>query len=298
MMTIHKVCDISTKVNDSNKEKEDCYHKWSPIFFCPISKYGVIRMKVFCLKNRKWTNNENEKERKYAWFRNSSDHIRRCFCKSFFQHLKSCKEDNEESEPLNRWIFFQHSSDPSRGKYHKDNREYESNSEIYVISVRRSSNRKNVIERHGNIGNHNHLNSTPEIISPIVSIFCMFLCTNFSIELPYNIEKKDSTEELKSRNLQEEYDSKRKEDTKNSSTSYSPEYCFFTSCSFEFFCCHPNKNSIITTHNEIDENDIKKRKESSTGCKCLYIVHKHIHKILHRKNKNVRILSVLYFISL
>ena len=89
------------------------------------------------------------------------------------------------------------------------------------------------------------------------------MSSDLTIELPYDIEKENSSEEFESWYLHEPDDSEREYDTEHSSTSYSPEYCLLAISSSELLGRHPNEDSIISTHDEVDEDDIEKSK-----CSC------------------------------
>ncbi len=84
----------------------------------------------------------------------------------------------------------------------------------------------------------------------------MFVRSDLSIKFPYNIEEEYSTEELESRDLHEKYDSEREEDAEYCGSCNSPKYSFFPHLGREIFRCHTDEDGIITTHHEVDEDDI------------------------------------------
>ena len=81
-----------------------------------------------------------------------------------------------------------------------------------------------------------------------------------SIELPYYIEEEYGSHEFESWYLHEPDNSEWEYNTKYSSTSNSPEYCLFSICSSESLGRHTDEDRIISTHHEIDEDDVEQSK--------------------------------------
>jgi hypothetical protein len=90
----------------------------------------------------------------------------------------------------------------------------------------------------------------------------MLVCSDFSIKFPYNIQKKEGPEEFESRNLEEPYCTEGEKNTKYGSTSNSPKDCLFSFCTFKILCRHPDEDSIVSTHDEVDEDDVEEGKSS------------------------------------
>lgn len=84
--------------------------------------------------------------------------------------------------------------------------------------------------------------------------------TNLTIKLPYDIQKEYCSEEFESRYLKEEYNSKWKYNTEDGCTGNSPKYSLFSKFMRKILRRHTDKDSIITTHHEIDKDDIEKGK--------------------------------------
>lgn len=265
MVRWHEVCNFSAKVCYENEKYEYRNHKFSSMRLGPLSKHRVICFEIFCLKEGKAADNYDKNEGENAWFRNSSNHISfsDSFPKTFFEHLECREEDDKKSYPTNAWVFLKHFCDISRGSDHEDNRDDESYGKIHIIPVTRSCYRKDIIKGHGDISNNNGFDGTPEVIGTIFwLLFAMFMCADFSIKFPDNIEEEDSPEELKSRDLHKKDYSKRKNNTKDSSPSYSPENRLFPIGSLESAGCHPDEDRIITAHDKVDEDDVKESKSS------------------------------------
>lgn len=262
MVRAHKFCDFSTKIGHKNQKDKYGYHEGFSIRLCPIRECGMIWAKVFCLEESKSTNDSDKKKSKNTGFWDSKNHRFCNFRESFFEHFERCEEDDEESEPLNRRIFLEHLGNPSRGNNHENDWNNKTNSEIYDVPMTCSCNGEDIIERHGNISDDDGFDSGTESICFFSSFFLMFMSTNLTIELPYDVEKEDSAEEFESWNLHEPDGTKRKNNSKDCCTSNSPENRFLAFRSLEFLRCHPNENSIISTHDEIDEDDVQEGEKS------------------------------------
>lgn len=266
MVRAHKFCDFPTEVGHKNQKDKYCYHERFSIRLRPIRECRMIWAKVFCLEKSKSTNDSDKKKSKNTGFWDSKNHRFCDFWESFFEHFERCEEDNEETEPLNRRIFFEQFCDSIRGKYHKNNRNNKSDCKVDDIPVACSGNGEDIVERHGNISDDDGLDGSTESICFFSSFFLMFMSTNLAIELPYNIEKKHRTEEFESWNLHEPDGTKRKNNSKDCCTSNSPKDCLFAFRSLEFLRGHSDKDSIVSAHDEIDEDDVQESKKSC-GCK-------------------------------
>ncbi len=265
MVSIHKFCDFSSKVYHEDKENKYRYHKSSSIFLCPVSKCRVVTPEKFCLKYSKSSNYDDEKECKNTWFRNPEYCWFYDFCKALFEHIECSKEDDKESKPLNRGIFFEHICYPSWCNDHENNRKYQTYHEVYHISMTCSRNSEDIIEGHSYISDDDSLDCCRERICFFSMFIMVFVSANFSIKFPYNIEEKYRSEEFESRNFHEPNSTKRENNSQNSRSCNSPKYCLFSCSSREFLCCHAYENGIVTAHNEIDEYNIEKCKNT---CSC------------------------------
>ena len=116
---------------------------------------------------------------------------------------------------------------------------------------------QDIIEAHSDIGDDDRLYGSHECISSLGSLFMMFIRSYLTVELPYHIEEEECSEELEPWNLEEKYDSKWEYDTENCRSCHSPEYCPFPFYSLELLRRHTDEDSIISAHDEIDEDDIE-----------------------------------------
>ncbi len=90
------------------------------------------------------------------------------------------------------------------------------------------------------------------------SMFIMVLTrTYLTIKFPYYVEEEYRAQELEPRYREEKYDSERKNNTQYRRTCYSPEYGFFPQFWREIFGRHTDEDSIISAHDEVDEDDIQ-----------------------------------------
>ncbi len=266
MMCTHEFIDLSTEVYEADKEEKYRYHKDSTICSRPLSEGRVVSAEILCLKYRKATDDEYEKHREETRLWYTKECIsRHGFAESFLEHFESRKEDDEESDPLDRWVFLQESADISRRYDHEYDRDDESDHEIYDISMAGSCDCEYVIEWHRDISDDDRLDSCTIVRSAIsCSLFVMLMSPYLSIELPYHIEEEYRSEELKSRNLEEKYDPEGKYDTEDRRTCYSPKYCFFSHFWREIFGRHTDEDSIVSAHDEVDEDDIE---QSECSCR-------------------------------
>lgn len=124
---------------------------------------------------------------------------------------------------------------------------------------------EDIIETHGDVSDDYSFYSTHEGCSSFVTFLVMFMGPNFSVKFPYHIEQQNCSEKFKSWNLEKKDYSKRKNNSQNRSSHYSPKYRFFSFISVEFFRRHSDKDGVITTHYEIDEDNIEERESS---CRC------------------------------
>lgn len=220
-------------------------------------------MEILGLEHSESTDNSDEEKCEEAGFWDPEHEVWSGFRESFFEHLERGEEDDEESNPLDRWEFFEHFRDPAWGDDHEDDRDDESYHEIHDISMTRTCDGEDIIQRHGDIGDDDSLDRSTKCRRTATMFLMMLARTDLTIELPYDVEEEDSTEELESRYLEEEYDPQWEYDTENCSTCDSPEYCFSSEFWREFLCRHTDEDSIITAHDEVDEDDIEQRE-----CSC------------------------------
>lgn len=264
MMIRHEAGYLRSKVYDSYEEEKYRHHESATMRSCPLGKSWVIRIQVLGLENRKSSDNGDKEEGEYTWLWDTSDEFRGCFWEPFLEHIERCEEDDKESCPLDTWVFHEETSYPTRCNNHKYDRDDESYHEVYDISMARSCNRKDIIEWHDDISNDDHLERFKECIGISSMFIMMFTRAYLTVELPYNVEEEYCPEELESWDFEEEYDSEWKYNTEDSSSCHSPEYCFSAECRRELFGGHTDEDGIITTHHDIDEDDIEKGKESCT----------------------------------
>ena len=90
----------------------------------------------------------------------------------------------------------------------------------------------------------------------------MLTRSDFSVKFPYHIEEEDGSEELESWDLEEKYDSEREDDTEDGGTSNSPEDGFLSYLGRELLRRHTDEDSVISTHDEVDEDDIEERESA------------------------------------
>lgn len=267
MMWCHKCWYLSTELCHEDKEDEYCYHEHTAIGTCPISECWVIWTEILGLEPSKSAYNSDKEECKYTWFRNA--HNRR-FCnlgESLLEHLECREEDDEKSKPLDRWILLKHLCDIVRCNDHEDDGDNESYHEIDDISMTCTCNCEDIVERHCDICDDNGFDSFTESCCCLSSFFVMLMCAYLAVELPYDVEEEYRTEELESRNLEEEYYPKWEYDTEDRCTSYSPKYCFFAHLGREILGCHTYEDGIISTHDKVDEDDIEQCKSTCRGKK-------------------------------
>ena len=203
------------------------------------------------------TDNSDEKEGEDAWFWNTEYSW---FCnlgESLLEHLECREEDDEESEPLNRWILFELFRYPATRYYHEDDRDDETDSEIHHIPMTSTSDCENIVEWHSNISDDDGLDSFAESCCRLAMFSSTLMRAYLSVELPYNIEEEYGSEELESWYLEEEYYPKWEYDAQDSGTSDSAEYGFFAHLWWEVLGCHTDEDSVISTHDEVDEDDIE-----------------------------------------
>lgn len=262
VMRTHEFSDFSTEIGHENQKDKNSYHKRFSIRLCPICECWVIWSKVFRLEKSESTHDNDKKEGKYAGFWDSQNHRFSNFRESFFEHFERSEEDNKKSKPLNGWEFFEHFCDPAWGYDHENNRNNQSNPEVHDISMACSSDREDIVERHSHISNDDSLDGGSEGICFFSSLFVMFVSANLTIELPYDIEKQEGSEEFESWNLHEPDGSEGEKYSKNRRTCNSPENRFLAFRSLKFFRCHADEDRIVSTHDEVDEDDIEQREES------------------------------------
>lgn len=265
MMRIHKFGDFPSEIRHEDEKEENNNHEWLSISLRPFSKDRIIWLEIFGLEESKSANNKDKKEGKNTRFRHTENNWFCHFGESFFEHLKCCEEDYKKSEPLDGRVFLKHLGNPSWGNDHENNGDNKSYAEVHHISMTCSCDREDIIEGHSNISDNYRLDGCREGISFFSSFFMVFVSTDFTIKLPYDIEEEDSTEEFESWNLHEPYRPKWEDDSENGCSCYSPEYCFGSFSSLEFFGCHTDEDSIISTHHEVYEDDIEEREESCGG---------------------------------
>lgn len=266
-MARHKCMNLWTKIHNENQKEKYWYHQSPSMWLSPLSEGGMIWTEILRLKDCKSSNHCDEDKCKYRRLRNSQ-YRRFChFYKSLFEHIECRKENDKEPNPLDAWIFSEEIGDPVRCDNHEDDWDDETNHEIDNISMTCSCNCQDVIQWHHDICDDNHLQCFEKVVcTSSMTFIMMFTGTYFTIKLPDNVEKQERSEKFKPRNLEEKDNTKGECDTENSSSNHSPKYCFTTKLGRELLGCHTDEDSIISTHHDIDENDIEKRKESGTRC--------------------------------
>ncbi len=298
MMIAHETADVSTELRYEYEEEEDWYHEGFPVSFCPFSECWIICLEVFCLEECEPSDDNDEDECEETAFRHSHDTFRCHFSESFLKHLECGKEDDEESEPLYRWIFVEEFCDESRCDDHEDDWYDKSDCEIDDVSVTCPGNGENIVEWHGNIGDDDHLYCCSEIAGLTgMFVIVVFACANLAVEFPDDIEEKYGSEEFESRDLKEDDDSHREDDSECCSSGNSPENCFFSLFGWEIFRCHTYEDCIVPAHNEIDHDDVEEGKPGCRrGCridKCVDLLsenirREHMEEFVHGKNEKLK----------
>lgn len=266
-MCTHEIRDFPSEIHYEYEKEKYRHHEHSTVCTCPLCECRIVSAEIFGLKYCEATDDEYEEHSEDARLRYTEECIgRHGFAESFLEHLERREEDDEKSDPLYAWVFFEKSGDITRCYHHEDDRDDESDHEIHDISVAGSCYRENIVETHSDIGYDDRLDCRGECCCRILaSFFMVFVCTDLSVELPYHVEEEYRSEEFETRNLEEKYDSEWEDDTKNGCTSNSPKYCLLSHLWGEIFGCHPDKDSIISAHDEVDEDDIE---ECKSSCRC------------------------------
>lgn len=219
-------------------------------------------MEILGLEYSEPADNSDEEKCEETWLWHSEYEIWSCFRESLLEHLECSEEYDEESNPLDGWIFFEHFCDPAWGDDHEDDRDDESDHEIDHISMTGTCYGEDVIQWHSDISDDDRLDRRAKCTRTRSMLFMMLARTYLTIELPYDIEEEDGTEELESRYLEEKYDPQWEYDTEYCSTGDSPEYGFSPEFWWEFLCRHTDEDGIVTTHDEVYEDDIEQCKSS------------------------------------
>ncbi len=258
MMRGHECRDLTTKIHYQNKKHENGDHKYTTMLFCPFGKTRMIGLEIFGLKPRKSCHDKYKYQSEYRRLRDS-EYDRFCDLReSFFEHFESGEEYHKESYPLDWRILYELLRYVIWSDYHQYDRYDESDHEIYYIPMTRSCYSKDIVETHSDIGNDDSLDGSLEGgCSLSSSMFGVLTRTYLTIELPYYIEEKYRPEEFESRDLEEKYDAQWEYDTEYRRTCDSPEYCLFLEFGREIFRRHTDEYSIISAHDEIDEDDIE-----------------------------------------
>ncbi len=289
-MSGHEFCDSTTKVHDQDEEQKYRHHQSTSMITSPLSKFWVCCLQILGLKNGKSRYDDDEKECKNTWFRDSEDlistagdhHIR--LRESFLEHIEGREEDDEETNPLDRWIAIEKFCYITRCYHHQDDWDDESDNEIGNVSMTRTGDSEDIIETHGYICENNRLDGSPEILCPRGSLFMMFTCSYLTVEFPYDIEEEECTEEFEAWNLEEVYDSQGEYNTEYRCSCDSPEDGFFSEFRCELLCCHPDKDRIVPTHDEIDEDDVQESKSTCRGEEMSKITLKWSNEFEHRSD--------------
>lgn len=261
MMRRHKFGDLPTKIHDEYQEEEYTDHECASMISCPLCEEWLVCMEILGLEDSETSDDHDEKEGKEIWLWYTEYEIWSCFRESFFEHLECREEDDKESDPLDRWELFEHFCDPSWCDDHKDDRYDQPYDEIHDISMTCTCDSEDIVERHRDICDDNRLDRSHKCIRIGTVFFMMLARADLTIKLPYDIEEEYSPEELESRYLEEKYDSEWEDDTEDCRTCYSPKYRFFSQSWCKFLCRHTDQYSVVSTHDEVDEDDIEE-------CKC------------------------------
>jgi hypothetical protein len=75
MMGVHEFGDFPTKIHDEDEEEEYRNHECPSVCLGPFCEETMISFEVFCLKNRKSTDDDEENTSKNTRFWYTSDHI-------------------------------------------------------------------------------------------------------------------------------------------------------------------------------------------------------------------------------
>ena len=95
----------------------------------------------------------------------------------------------------------------------------------------------------------------------------MLVRAYLAVELPYHVEEEDGTKELEPRNLEEKYYSEWEYNTQYCCAGHSPEYSLFTHLWWQILGCHTDEDRIVSTHDEVDEDDIEQSEGTCRGKK-------------------------------
>ena len=257
VMSIHEFWYFPTEVHYKDEEEKYRDHKCTTMSPSPFTECWVVRLEVFLLEDSESTDESDKKQSEYTRLWYPTDHLWCCLRESLLEHLECCEEDDEESYPLDAGIAFEKLRDIARSDNHENDGYDETDHEIYHVSMARSCYSQDIIEAHSDIGDDDRLYGSHECISSLGSLFMMFIRSYLTVELPYHIEEEECSEELEPWNLEEKYDSKWEYDTENCRSCHSPEYCPFPFYSLELLRRHTDEDSIISAHDEVDEDDIK-----------------------------------------
>ncbi len=268
MMIRHECSYLGTKIDYNYEQEEYRHHQSSPMWSSPFGKCRVIRIQVFSLEECKSSYDRDEKESEYAWLWDSSDKFRGSLGESLLEHLKGGEEDDEESCPLDAREPDEESSYPIRCYDHEYDRDDETDHEVDDIAMACSSYREYIVQWHDHISDDDHLECFEERVCISSMLTVVLTGADLTVELPYDVEKQDCTKEFQSRDLEEEYHSEWEDDTEYGRTCYSPEYSFPSEFGRKLLGRHTDEDSIVPTHDDVDEDDIEESEESCTGCKC------------------------------
>lgn len=267
-MTQHELWDPTTEVHNAYEEEKYRNHERPTVITSPLSEERLIRMEVLSLEDRESSHDDYEDESEETRFWYTEDHIRTitdhsiCFRESFLEHIKCGEENDEESDPLNWWESLKHLSNPARCDDHEDDRNDESDHEVHDISMTGSGNSEDIVQWHRDISDDDRPDRSREGARASISLLMMLTRSDFSVKFPYHIEEEDGSEELESWDLEEKYDSEREDDTEDGGTSNSPEDGFLSYLGRELLRRHTDEDSVISTHDEVDEDDIEERESA------------------------------------
>lgn len=279
----HEVRYLSTEVGHEDEEHEYRHHEHTTVGASPVSKCWVIWTEILGLQHCESSDNDDQEQCEYTRL----GHTEYCwlcdFCEALLEHLECREEDDKKSNPLDRWILLEELGNIPRCDHHEDDRDDETDSEIDYIPVARPCDSEDIIQWHGDIGDDDRLDCFREACSALATLFVMLVRADLAVELPYHVEEEYCSEELEAWDPHEENHTEREYDTQHCRTRYSPKYSFFTHLWWQILGRHTDEDGVISTHDEVDEDDIEQSEGTCRGKKMSKVSRE---RIEHRKVEN------------
>ena len=191
MMCTHELRHSTSEAYESDEQEKNRHHEDSTVGSCPLCERWVIGTEILRLEDSETSDYDDEKEGEDTrlWYPEESIG-RHSFSESFLEHLERGEEDDEESYPLYARIFLQKSRDITRCDDHEDDRDDESDHEIYDISVTGSRDGEDIVQWHRDVGYDDSFDSRGKSRCAIsMTLFMMFVSADLSIKFPDDIEE-------------------------------------------------------------------------------------------------------------